>query len=128
MSIELSYLVWTVLLALGQMLVAGIGANLQAGLAATGGNRERALELTGWAGRARRAHANMLENLPLFAALVLTAQLAGRSNAMTAMGAAIFFWARVAHGAIYVAGLGPLRSLAFLVSVIGLVMILLQLV
>ena len=51
--------------------------------------------LTGFAGRAERAHLNMIENMVLFTALVLIAAVAGKANAMTAMGALIFFWARL---------------------------------
>ena len=59
------------------------------------GNRAARLPaLPPWAERARRAQANMLENLPHFAALVLVAHAAGLSNAQTALGATIFFWAR----------------------------------
>ncbi len=42
---------------------------------------------------------------------------------MTAMGAMIFFWARVAYAAIYIAGIAWLRTLAWFVSVIGMAMI-----
>ena len=76
------------------MLVAATGANQAVGLPTLAGNREGLPEITGWAGRAKRAHLNMIENLVLFAALVLIAAVAGKANAMTAMGAMIFFWAR----------------------------------
>ncbi len=76
-----------------QMLVAAAGANTQVGLPALAGNREGLPEIIGWPGRARRAHLNMIENLVLFSALVLIAAVAGKANATTAMGAAIFFWA-----------------------------------
>jgi uncharacterized MAPEG superfamily protein len=70
---------------------------------------------------------NMLQNLVLFAALVLTAHVAGRANAMTALGAQLFFWARLAYAAIYLAGIPWLRTGAWTVSVIGLILIFLQL-
>ncbi len=127
MSIELKMLVWSVVLTLVQMLVAALGAQLQVGLPPLAGNRENLPEMTGWAGRASRAHRNMLENIVLFAALVLVAQIAGKTNATTALGAQLFFWARVAHGAIYVAGIPWLRTGAWVVSMVGLVMILVQL-
>jgi len=128
MGVELSLLVWSVVLTLAQMLVAGIGANTQVGLTALAGNREDLPAITGWAGRAKRAHANMLENLVLFAALVLVAHVAGKTNAMTALGAQLFFWSRLAYAVIYVAGIPWLRTLVWFVSLIGLVLILLQLI
>jgi uncharacterized MAPEG superfamily protein len=79
-------------------------ATLQVGLPALAQNRDNLPLITGWAGRARRAHRNMLENLVLFAALVLIAAVAGKTNATTLLGAQLFFWARLAYAVIYVAG------------------------
>ena len=69
----------------------------------------------------------MLENLVLFAALVLICVITNKTNATTLLGAQLFFWARLAYAVIYVAGITYLRTLAWLVSIIGLVMIFLQL-
>jgi len=127
MSIELQMLLWSVVLAFVQMLVGVMGANAQVGLPALAGNREALPQITGWAGRAQRAHRNMLENLPLFIALVLIAQLANRTSGTTALGAELFFWARLAHAVIYVAGIPWLRTLAWAVSAVGLILIFQQL-
>jgi len=123
----LTLLVWSAILAFVQLLVAVGGAQMQVGLMPLVGNRENLPPIVGWAGRARRAQLNMLEYLVLFAILVLVAQIAGKTNAMTLLGAQIFFWARVAYAIIYVAGVPWLRTAAWAVSVIGLVIILLQL-
>jgi uncharacterized MAPEG superfamily protein len=128
MSIELQLLAWAVALTVVQMLVAVAGSFSQASLPQLVGNREDMGEYSGWAGRAHRAHRNMLENLVLFAALVLVAHAAGRENAMTALGAQLFFWSRVAFAAIYVAGVPWLRTAAWAVGLAGLVLIFLQLV
>ena len=70
----------------------------------------------------------MLENLVLFAILVLVAaKAAACSNGMTLLGAQLFFWGRVAHAALYVAGIPWARTAAWGVSVIGLILIALQL-
>jgi len=127
MSIEMKLLVWSVVLTLVQMVVAALGAQMQIGLPPLAGNRENMPALEGWAGRASRAHRNMLENIVLFAALVLVAQVAGKTNATTALGAQLFFWARLAYAGIYIAGVPWLRTGAWVVSIIGLVMILVQL-
>lgn len=123
MSPDLKYLLFSTILAFVQVLVAAMGANQAVGLNTLAGNREGLGELTGWAGRAKRAHLNMIENMVLFAALVLIAVAAGKANAMTAMGAMIFFWGRLAYAVIYVAGIAWLRTLAWFVSVIGMAMI-----
>lgn len=128
MQAELTLLVWSVLLTFVQMLVAVGGATLQVGLPKLVGNREGLAPCTGWAGRAQRAHHNMLESLVLFAALVLVAVLAQKTNATTLAGAQVFFWARVAYAVIYVIGIPWLRTAVWFVSVIGLAMIFSQLV
>ena len=128
MTPELTYLVWCVALALVQVVIAVGGATLQVGLPRLAGNRENMPELIGWAGRAKRAHENLLQSLVLFACLVLVAQAAGVHNAMTLLGAQLFFWGRVAHAVLYIAGLPWLRTAAWAVSVAGLLLLLLQLV
>lgn len=127
MTVELQLLVWSTVLALIQMLVALSAAIAQVGFLRLVGNRESLPALEGWAGRAHRAHWNMLESLTIFAALVLVAQVAGKSNAMTALGAQMFFWSRLAYAPIYVIGIPRLRSAVWGVSFAGLVQILAQL-
>lgn len=123
MSPDLKYLLFSTILCFVQMLIAASGANMQVGLPTLAGNREGLPDMVGWAGRARRAHLNMIENLVLFSALVLIAAVAGKANATTAMGAMIFFWARLAYAVIYLIGIPWLRTLAWFLSVIGMAMI-----
>jgi len=128
MKPELNLLVWAVVLTVVQMLVAAQGAMNQVGFMRLVGNREGMPEITGWGGRAARAHRNMLENLVLFASLVLVAVVAGRTNDMTLLGAQIFFWARLAYAVIFVAGIIWVRTAAWAVSMAGLIVIFAQLV
>jgi uncharacterized MAPEG superfamily protein len=128
MTPELFYLLWSVALTAVLVLVATLGATQQVGLPTLAGNRENLPEMTGWAGRAERAHRNMLESLVLFAILVLAARALNISNGMTVLGAQLFFWGRVAHAALYIAGIPWLRTAAWLLSVVGLVLIFLQLI
>lgn len=128
MGTELTLLVWSVVLTFAQMLIAVQGATMQVGLPKLAGNREDVPALTGWAGRAQRAHRNMLENIVLFAALVLVAQAAGKFDGTTALGAHLFFWGRLAYAAIYLAGIPWLRTGAWAVSVVGIVLIFIRLV
>ena len=60
--------------------------------------------LPDWVNRAVRAHANMVENLSAFAALVLVAHVTGVSTPLTALAAAVFFWARLAHAVVHLSG------------------------
>lgn len=128
MKPELMLLLWAVALAFAQALVAVQGAMMQVGLPTLAGNRENLPVITGWAGRAARAHRNMAENLVLFIPLVLIAVVAGKTNGMTLLGAQIFVWARLAYAIVYVAGIAWLRTAVWFVSVIGMALIFLQLV
>ena len=123
MTPDLQLLVWSAALALVQMLIAVLGATGQVGLTPLAGNREGLPEITGWAGRARRAHLNMLESLAIFAIVVLAAHLAGRADATTALGATLFFWGRVAFALVYLAGIPWVRTAVWLVSVAGILLI-----
>jgi uncharacterized MAPEG superfamily protein len=78
--------------------------------------------------RAARAHRNMLENLALFAILVLVAQVAGKANATTALGAELFFWARLVYVPVFIIGIPWVRTGVWGVSVVGLLMIFRQLI
>src|SRR5215467_15713338 len=128
MTPDLKYLLCSVVLTFVQVLIAAAAANQVVGLTTLAGNRDDIPVYTGFAGRAKRAHLNMLENMVLFSALVLIAVVAQKTNATTAMGALIFFWARLIYAVIYLLGIPWLRTLAWFVSVVGMVIIALQLV
>jgi uncharacterized MAPEG superfamily protein len=128
MSLELKLLVWSVALAFAQCLIAVTGAMLQVGLPTLAGNRENMPAITGWAGRAERAHRNMLQSLVLFTALVLAAQVTNKLDATTALGAQLFFWARLAYAAVYLIGLPWIRTGVWSIAVVGLVLIFVRLV
>lgn len=128
MSTELQMLVWAAALALAQILIVIAGALSTVALPLLVGNREGMGDQPGWVGRGQRAHRNMLESLVPFAALVLVAHVAGRENAMTALGAQIFLGARIAYAAVYLAGIPYLRTLVWIVALSGMSLILLQLI
>jgi uncharacterized MAPEG superfamily protein len=127
MSPDLKYLFFSVILTFVQVLIAATFANQSVGLATLAGNREGLGEMAGMAGRAKRAHLNMIENMVLFTALVLIAAAAGKANANTALGATIFFWARLAYAIVYLIGIPWLRTVLWFVSVVGMVIIAVQL-
>lgn len=66
-----------------------------------------------WAQRAARAHANAVENLAIFVPAVLTAHVLNISTPATQAAAAVYFFARLVHFAVHVAGTPVLRTLAF---------------
>ena len=69
-----------------------------------------------WAQRARRAHANAVENLAIFAPLALLVAATGSATSATALAAAVFFWARLGHFAAYVFAVPFARVVLFLVG------------
>jgi uncharacterized MAPEG superfamily protein len=70
-----------------------------------------------WAQRARRAHANAVENLVVFAPLVVIAAMIGVSTPATILAAKAYLGARLVHYVVYAAGIPVLRRLAFMVGV-----------
>ena len=127
MSVDLKMLVWSAVLTFVVTLPYVLGLTMKLGLPAMAGNRENFPAVEGWIGRSMRLHRNMIEAMILFTALVVVAHLAGKANATTALGATIFFWARVVHAVVYIAGIPWLRTGVWAVSVVGMLMILSQL-
>ena len=69
-----------------------------------------------WAMRLYFAHTNAVENLVIFAPLVLILDAMGHSTESTVIACAVYFWARLAHAIIYTLGIAVLRTLAFTVG------------
>lgn len=72
-----------------------------------------------WAQRMMKAHANAVENLVVFATLVLIAQQATPDAAMVATACVAYFWARVAHALAFTLGIPWVRTLAFAVAFVA---------
>jgi uncharacterized MAPEG superfamily protein len=76
------------------------------------------------AGRLARAQANFFETFPLFAAVLLAAVAADRLGWKTELGAHLYFWARLIYLPLYAAGIPKLRTLVWLASLAGVVLVL----
>lgn len=126
MTTDLTMLTFSALLTALLALPGTVALVLEKGLPYAAGNRDEPIDLSPWAERALRAHRNALENLPVFAAFVLVAAVSGAANETTALGATLYFWARVVHAVVYIAGVPWVRTGAFAVSLVGLFMILLE--
>ena len=85
------------------------------------------LKMASWAERMKKAHYNGVENLVVFAALVLVAHVAGVSNETTVMACTVYFWARVIHFVVYSLGIPWLRTFAFAAAWLAMGAIALQL-
>lgn len=117
MSIELRYLALVTVLT-GLMWVPYIlNTIIVQGLVNAVGYPENPKPLAPWARRMKAAHYNSVENLVVFASLVLVAHAAGISNAAIAGSATVYFWARVVHLAAYTFAIPWVRTAAFAVGV-----------
>ena len=85
--------------------------------------------LPAWVNRANRAHVNAVENLAPFAAVVLIANSIGLSTSVTAMSAAVYFYARAAHAVIHISGfsLFMARTVLFTIAWIAFVIFAIEL-
>jgi uncharacterized MAPEG superfamily protein len=126
MSVELLMLAYSALLLLVIILAQAGLAIGQNGLMVQAGSRDNLPEPSVLRQRLLRLTGNLQENLLMFAIVVLVANAAGISNDATAMGASIFFYARVAHAIIYAFGWPMVRPLFYFAGVCGMVVILLE--
>ena len=128
MSIELKMLVWSVVLGLATILiVATFSAMARGGKWAAGARDEIKPPLAGIGGRLERAQRNFLETFPLFAVAVLVLALLDRHSHDTELGAQLYFWGRLLYVPLYATGIYALRSIAWAVALVGIVMLLIQL-
>ena len=124
MTIELQMLAWSILLGLAQILLAAALMTHQRGLKWNTGARDgQAAPLSGVAARMERASRNFLETFPFFIAAVLAVVLAQRTSPETALGAQVYFWARLAYVPLYAAGIPYVRTLVWAVSLWGLLQV-----
>lgn len=119
MTIELHYLVLAAVLT-GLLWVPYVLNRIAVrGLADTVGYPENPKPQAAWARRLQGAHGNAVENLVVFAALVLAAHAAGVTNEATAFAAAAYFWARLVHAIAYTLAWPWVRTLAFAAGFAG---------
>jgi uncharacterized MAPEG superfamily protein len=116
MTMELMYLTWVSLFTAVMWVLYALNQIGVRGLIDTIGYPETPFPLSPWAERMKKAHSNAVENLVVFAALVLVVHLSATSNEMTAMVCMVYFWARVAHFVVYTFGIPLVRTLSFVVG------------
>jgi uncharacterized MAPEG superfamily protein len=129
MTPDLNYLAWTAMLTAVLWIPYISGQVLTNGFLTPKNYRDpTANEVPLWGQRANRAHINAVESFAPFAALVLVAHVGGVSNEATAMWAAVFFWARLAHAVVYVLGIPFLRTIIFTAGFVAVAGIFYQIV
>jgi len=128
MTPELTSLTWVAALSALMWLPYVLNAITVRGLVDAVGYPDNPKPLAPWAARMKKAHYNAVENLVVFAALVLMLNAAGVSNATTVLACNIFFWARLVHLVVYTFGIPWLRTLSFVVSWLCIVALIVQLI
>lgn len=113
MTVELKYLTLVTLFTAVMWMPYILNMIAVRGLLDAVGYPENPKPLSPWAVRMKAAHYNAIENLVVFAALVLVAHAAGISNEVTLMACTIYFWARIVHFAAYTFRIPWVRTLAF---------------
>ncbi len=123
-STELQMLWLSIALGLVHLLAAVAPSVLARGMPwALGPRDEPGAPLGVMAGRLERAWKNFQETFPLFAAAILVASLGARDSDLGALGAQLYFWGRVAFLPLYALGAPVVRTLAWTVSMAGVVLV-----
>ncbi len=128
MKIELLMLTYSVGLLFVLILIQATSGTLVQGLMNLAGPRDSLPPKGVFQARAGRTVDNHREGLILFAPLVLVAAVSGVSNELTVLGAQLFFYSRVVHAAVYLAGVPAIRPAVWAVGIVGTAMIFYSLV
>ncbi|MEM9320587.1 MAG: MAPEG family protein [Pseudomonadota bacterium] len=124
MTPELTYLLYAVILLIAHIIVQATFSDLSKGLLWALGPQDEPREQNVIADRVQRALRNYLETFAAFAALALILAVTERGTALSATGAALYFWARLAYIPAFASGIPLGRSITWFVSMAGLVMML----
>jgi uncharacterized MAPEG superfamily protein len=123
MSIELTMLCASVALLFVLVVIqATAGAQAQ-GVWVMAGNRDALAPPSVWQARTKRCVDNHREGLMMFAPLILVAAATNTSSELTVWGAQLFFYSRVAHAVIYLAGWPYIRPVFWTIGLIGTIMV-----
>ncbi|HEY7852079.1 MAG TPA: MAPEG family protein [Caulobacteraceae bacterium] len=128
MTMEIQLLAWSVVLLIAHIAVQGaLVAQLRGAVWNAGPRDEGQPPLGKYPGRAQRALENFKETYPAFIALALALAVTARTGGAGTLGAWIWFAARVVYLPLYLLGVPWLRSIAYGVSFVGLIMMLTRL-
>lgn len=128
MTQELMSLIWVSALTAVMWVPYSLNTILVRGIIDAVGYPDNPKQPAAWAVRLKAAHYNAVENLVVFAALVLIANAAGVSNETTVLACTVYFWARVVHYLSYGFAIPWLRTLAFAAGWLCQIALILQLI
>lgn len=120
MTTEIAYMAWAALLTAG-LWIPYIIAQVQSNgfLSAEDYRDPTPRKVPLWGQRAYRAHINAVEAFAPFAALILAIKLTGSESAMTAVWAAVFFYARLLHAIVFLMAIPYLRTVIFTIGFVA---------
>jgi len=127
MTVELTMLTWVAALSAVMWVPYVLNVISVRGLVDAVGYPDDPKPMAAWAERMKAAHYNAVENMVLFATLVLVAHAASISNETTVLVCKVYFWARVVHVATYTLGIPWLRTLSFATGWVACVALLVEL-
>lgn len=129
MAIELTCLAWSVLLGLAHILIAGQARTNELGAGWNMGARDGIqLTLSSITNRLLRAQANFFETFPLFAAIILITAATQLYSVYSHWGAILYLTARVVYLPLYAFGIPYIRSIVWLISLVGILLVLCPLI
>ncbi|MBC7755912.1 MAG: MAPEG family protein [Bdellovibrio sp.] len=125
MTLELHCLAWSIVLGLAHILIAGNARTKELGFKWNMGARdEKTQDLNPLTGRLLRAQSNFFETFPLFASAVLIVAVSHAYSVYSYWGCLIYLIARIIYLPIYALGVPVMRTIIWLCSIIGLLMVL----
>jgi uncharacterized MAPEG superfamily protein len=120
---ELSLLGFAIVIGVVQLGWAAGAARRQQSAAWNVGPRDEPWPVTGVAARLDRAFKNFMETFPLFAAAVIAADLLGKLGPLTLWGSGLYVAGRAIYVPLYATGVPVVRTLVWIVSLVGLLMV-----
>lgn len=124
LSTEFTMLALAIVLGLLQLMIAARVGNSQRGIAWNVGPRDQpSPAVSAVAGRLERAYRNFMETFPFFAIAILAAHATNRFGALTLIGSQVYLIARIIYVPLYGLGVPVFRTLTWLVSLIGLLLV-----
>lgn len=128
MSTELQVFAWSVILFFVHLFAQSLSTTASVGLSYGAGARDEGKEPSGvLPGRFKRALLNFSETYPVFIGLALALAVTGKSGGIAATGAVIWIIGRVVYLPLYALGIPYIRTLAWGVAIVGLIMMLIRL-
>src|SRR5690606_28722871 len=123
---EIAVLGWSVVLLLVQVILQAV-STYDLGPYLLGPRDDGRRSDNVWAGRLKRALENLLETYPAFVALALALAVTGKTGGLAATGAWLWLVARVVYVPLYAFGVPAVRTLAWVASIVGILMMLVRL-